>query len=67
MRRVRWLVTLEGVPLAFGSQPRIVEGEEAELDEEDVERALEAGLAVEVEAGEPAALPLRRGRVRGEG
>ena len=47
---VRWVATLDGVPLAFPSASRVVTGETCALDEAEAERAIEAGLAVAVES-----------------
>ena len=45
MPRVKWIRTIEGVPLAFPSASSIVEGETCVLGEGEAARAIGSGLA----------------------
>ena len=48
MREVRWLRTVEGVPLAMPSASRILKGETVALDDGDADKAIADGLAEEL-------------------
>jgi len=54
MRRIKWLVTIVGTPLAFPGCGPAKQGKTVEVDDETAARAIEAGMAQEIKPEPPA-------------